>query len=115
MNTITESTNPERDGAIIASSRGGVSTADIAKAHNLSVGRVQQIIRQQGKCEPFELFIADKSQKISIANVYTSRGFLHACRLAMRQYSATFARLELPSWHLVAGADSIPLNSPDLA
>jgi hypothetical protein len=76
---------------------------------------VRQIIAQQSKCEPFELFIADNSQKIGIAKVYTSRGFLHACRLAMRQYSATFARLELPSWQLVAGADSIYLNSPDLA
>ncbi|WP_157057131.1 hypothetical protein [Herbaspirillum autotrophicum] len=115
MQLITESTNPERDSAIIEASQGGAATKDIADLHKISVGRVQQILRRHKAGEVFDLFLADGQQKVGVAQVITSRGFIHACQLAMREYRASFARLELPSWRLVAGENAIALNDPSLA
>jgi len=115
LKLLTESTNPERDALIIASALEGGSTKDIAATHCLSIGRVQQILRRHRAGETFELYIADGTQRVAVAKVISSRGFHHACQMAIRKYSAFFARLELPNWRLVAGSNSIALNSPELA
>jgi hypothetical protein len=80
----------------------------------VSASRVRQIVRRAKAAETFELYIEDGTHRIPVAQVRTSRGFLHSCLLAKRKYSGLFASLELPSWRLTAGNNSILVNAAEL-
>jgi len=114
MNAITESGNPERDAAIFEAHRGGAAINEIAKQYRISVARARQLIKRSDATEVFDLVIEDGMNRVPIALITTSRGFIYACRMAKRKYPGLFARLELPSWRLRAGDHSIPLNSEEL-
>lgn len=114
MQVINESQFPERDAQIIAAIE-EKSTKEVAEQFKLSVGTIRKIVRRAKASQVYDLNITDGQQSVQVCQIITSRGFVHACRRAMREYSAFFARLELPQWRLVAGGESISLNSEELA
>ena len=114
MQVITESQFPERDAQIIAAIE-EKPAKEVAEQFGLSAGTIRKIVRRAKASQVYDLAITDGHQSVPVGQIITSRGFIHACRRAMREYSAFFARLELPQWKLVAGKESISLNSQELA
>lgn len=115
MEVINESAFPERDAEILAAHRSGTPVAEIGKQKNLSASRVRQIIKRVEQAETFDLVLHDGPQRVPMAKVTTSRGFIYSCRMARRKYPGLFASLELPNWKLSAGAHTIAVNSEELA
>lgn len=109
-NVITESQYPERDAEIIECVAAS-STKEAAEHFGLSVGTIRKIVRREKNGQIYSLALTDGMQTVPIGEVKTSQGFIHACKCAMRKYSGTFSRLELPQWRLVAGDDSVSLGS----
>ena len=94
--------------------RGGAAIAGIAAQHNISPARVRQIVKRSTCAETFDLVLHDGMQSVPVAKITTSRGFLYCCRMARRKYPGLFASLELPTWKLSAGDNTISLNSDEL-
>lgn len=115
MEMINESAFPERDAEILAAHRSGTPAAEIGKQKNLSVSRVRQIVKRAEQAETFDLVLHDGTQRVQVAKVTTSQGFIHSCRMVRRRYSGLFASLELPNWKLSAGAHTIAVNAEELA
>jgi spermidine synthase len=110
---ITESQYPERDAEIVSALE-GATTAEVADRFHLSAGTVRKIARRAKGSKQYDLVITDGVQTVPVGQIITSRGFIHACKRAMREYSGFFSGLELPQWRLVAGSDSISLRDEAL-
>lgn len=113
-NLISESQNPERDAQVIACVEAN-SVRETAVAFGLSEGAIRRILRREKAAKCYALTLTDGMQCVAVGEVRTSQGFIHACKKAIRTYSGTFSRLELPQWKLVSGEDSISLVSEELA
>lgn len=76
---------------------------DLVNIFSLSKSRLRQIHAEgEKKIELFELTLTDGKQKIPVAEVESADGFVAAARCAVTNYSAMFARLELPCWSIVS-------------
>jgi hypothetical protein len=115
MEVINESAFPERDAKILEAHQDGISAVEIGKQMTLSVSRVRQIIKRAKATETFDLVLHDGTQRVPVAKVTTSRGFIYSCRMIRRKYSGLFTSLELPNWKLSADAHTVAVNSEELA
>lgn len=92
---------------LIAALKAGAKPMSLVSKFKLTVGTIRKIARTARKFETFNLVLTDGESSVAVASVTTSKGFEHACRHAMKKYSAFFDGLELPTWKLVAGERSV--------
>jgi hypothetical protein len=113
MQVITESQYPQRDAEIMQALQ-HTTTKEVAEMFGLSAGTIRRIARREKENKIYDMSVTDGSQTVPVGQIVTSRGFLHACKRALREYSGFFGRLELPQWKLVAGDESISLRDEAL-
>lgn len=109
MNTIYAECGSDRHQAIIKTMNACGDAAETADHFGITKASVQRIVRTAKKLEAFELTLTDGQTTLPVAQVHTSRGFLHACKAALNTYSGTFSNLELPNWKFVAGGQCVSL------
>lgn len=110
MNIIFAELGSERHRAMIEAISNGAAPADVAERFRFTKETVQRIARQNKKLMPVELTLTDGQTTLPVATVMTTKGFVHACKTAIRTYSGMFSRLELPSWRLVSQCEAIKLS-----
>lgn len=112
MNSLSISKHAERNAQIIAALV-EMSADEVAKKFGLYRNHINRIANLEKRQECFALTLTDGQSSIPIASVKTHKGFINACKIAVTAYSSTFSRLEIPSWRLVAGENSIFLKDLD--
>lgn len=98
-----------RHRSILAALAAGAPAAAVAAGHGLQKATVQRIARTAARLQSYPLTLTDGITTLPIADVRTSRGFLHACRHALQVYSGTFDHLELPQWRLTDGTREVAI------
>lgn len=94
---------------IIAALAAGTAVKELQGKYKLTAKTIQRIGQKAKKMVAYPLILTDGTQNVPVAEIHTSQGFPHACKVALKRFSGTLNSLELPNWRLVAGKDSIEL------